>query len=257
MASRATGTDGTGQPDWDLDRVFDETYLDFYETVLTSAWTSAECDRILRLLGSRPGGRLLDLCCGHGRHARELAARGLEVVAVDRSAGFLRRAAESAPPAARFVRADVGALPLADEHFDGAYCWFSSIGYRGPAEDLAMLREAWRVLVPGLRLAVETRNWATVAAGEIVVETPRGRIVDHVERDEVHGRLRTLRRYEPDRGELREVEFSLHLYDADAFVRLLEAAGFVAVAALDGEDRPFSEGADRVAFVARRPAGGR
>lgn len=257
MARHSGATDGAGEPGWDLERVFDETYLDFYAAVLDAARTSAECDRILRLLEGRPGSRLLDLCCGHGRHARELAARGLDVVGVDRSAGFLRRAAKGAPPGARFVRADAGALPLADGSFAGAYCWFSSIGYRGPTEDLATLREAGRVLVPGSRLAVETRNWSTVAAGDFVVETPRGRIVDVVERDEVRGRLRTLRRYEPDGGEPREVEFSLYLYDVEAFVRLLEAAGFVDVDSLDGEDRPFHEGAERATFVARRRAEGR
>ena len=247
MPRHSRATDGAGESGWDLPRVFDETYLDFYATVLDAARTSAECDRILRLLESRPGSRLLDLCCGHGRHARELAARSLDVVGVDRSAGFLWRAAKGAP-------ADAGALPLADGGFAGAYCWFSSIGYRGRTEDFAMLREAGRVLVPGSRLAVETRNWSTVAAGDFVVETPRGRIVDVVERDEVQGRLRTLRRYEPDGGEPREVEFSLHLYEVDAFVRLLEAAGFVDVDSLDGEDQPFHEGAERATFVARRRA---
>lgn len=228
-------------------------YLGFYGEALGPERTGAECDRIFGLLESSRRSRLVDLCCGHGRHARELATRGVEVVGVDRSAGFLRRALEGAPPGARFVRADVAALPLAAEGFDGAYCWFSSIGYRGPAEDLAMLREARRVLRPGARLAVETRNWATIETGESVIETPRGRMVDRVERDEAHRRLRTRRRYEPDGGAPREVAFSLHLYDAAGFARLLGTAGFADVRAVDGEDRPLFPTAKRVAFVCRRP----
>ena len=38
----------------------------------------------------RPGGRVLDLACGHGRHVRWLAARGHAVTAVDRDAQALR-----------------------------------------------------------------------------------------------------------------------------------------------------------------------
>ncbi|MCW5592526.1 MAG: class I SAM-dependent methyltransferase [Burkholderiales bacterium] len=36
----------------------------------------------------RPGGEVLDLACGSGRHARYLAALGFEVVAVDRDPGL-------------------------------------------------------------------------------------------------------------------------------------------------------------------------
>ncbi len=36
-----------------------------------------------------PGARVLDLACGHGRHARWLAARGAHVTAVDRDAAAL------------------------------------------------------------------------------------------------------------------------------------------------------------------------
>ena len=233
--------------------MFDETYLDFYGEALGPTRTIAEVERVLRLLAPPTGGRFVDLCCGHGRHAWELAMRGVAVVGVDRSAGFLRRAREGAPSGARFVRADVAALPLPEESFDGAYCWFSSVGYRGPAEDLAMLREARRVLRPGARLAVETRNWGTVVAGESVVETPRGRMVDRVERDEARARLRTRRRYEPDGGAPWEVEFSLHLYDVARFTGLMASAGFADVHALDGEDRPLTATAERVAFVGLRP----
>lgn len=40
-----------------------------------------------------PGGAVLDLACGSGRHARHLAALGHEVVAVDRDASALAAAA--------------------------------------------------------------------------------------------------------------------------------------------------------------------
>jgi SAM-dependent methyltransferase len=45
--------------------------------------------RFARLV--RPGGTVLDVACGGGRHARFLAGRGHAVVAVDRDAGALAR----------------------------------------------------------------------------------------------------------------------------------------------------------------------
>src|SRR6266705_6520896 len=37
----------------------------------------------------RPGGRVLDVACGHGRHARYLSSLGLAVVGVDRDEAAL------------------------------------------------------------------------------------------------------------------------------------------------------------------------
>ncbi|MGY8525138.1 class I SAM-dependent methyltransferase [Paracidovorax citrulli] len=61
----------------------------------------------------RPGGRVLDLACGPGRHAVWLSGRGYAVLAVDRDADALA----GLPPAIRRREVDLeqGAWPLADE----------------------------------------------------------------------------------------------------------------------------------------------
>lgn len=57
---------------------------------------------------------VLDVACGAGRHARYFAARGLEVVAVDREA-------QSLEGSIRFVQADLeqGAWPFGEQRFAG------------------------------------------------------------------------------------------------------------------------------------------
>ena len=61
-----------------------------------------------------PRGRVLDLACGSGRHARFFVARGQQVVAVDRDPQDI--------PGARFLRADLedgSPWPLPGERFEG------------------------------------------------------------------------------------------------------------------------------------------
>lgn len=65
----------------------------------------------------RAGGRVLDLACGRGRHARLLAQLGFRVDAVDRDIALL-----ADPPAAvRALQADLeaGPWPYPGQRFDG------------------------------------------------------------------------------------------------------------------------------------------
>src|SRR5258706_13113432 len=57
----------------------------------------------------RPGGRVLDLACGRGRHVRYLSSLGLAVVGVDRDEAAL--AALSGTGGTRILVADIEAEP--------------------------------------------------------------------------------------------------------------------------------------------------
>src|SRR5689334_1899405 len=68
-----------------------------------------DIDQVLALSGTQPR-RVLDLCCGPGRHAIPLAQKGLEVTGVDFSSFLLDKARENARAAdvtPEFVRADM------------------------------------------------------------------------------------------------------------------------------------------------------
>jgi len=83
---------------------------------------------VMRHLDSLPvGGRVLDLACGGGRHARVLAAQGHPVLAVDRDAAALATLADC--PGVRTLAVDLegGEWPLAGQLFAGVivtnYLW--------------------------------------------------------------------------------------------------------------------------------------
>jgi SAM-dependent methyltransferase len=76
---------------------------------------------------------VLDVCCGTGLLAAELAALGYEVVGVDSSEAMLDRARRRCGSGVRFVRSTLPALAVTGE-FDAAVCTFDGLNYLAPAE---------------------------------------------------------------------------------------------------------------------------
>jgi SAM-dependent methyltransferase len=92
-----------------------------------------------------PGHLALDVGCGSGRWAAQVARRGFEVVAVDASPAALRVATRVAP-LAQVVQGSAVELPLRDASVDFAF----SLGVLHHLPDTAgALREVHRVLRPG------------------------------------------------------------------------------------------------------------
>jgi SAM-dependent methyltransferase len=90
------------------------------------------------------GRRTLDLGCGEGRVARDLAACGHRVVGVDAVAMMVARARE-ADPGGEYVVADAAALPFDDESFDLAVAFNSLMDIRNMP---GAVREVARILRP-------------------------------------------------------------------------------------------------------------
>jgi ubiquinone/menaquinone biosynthesis C-methylase UbiE len=113
-----------------------------------------------------PNGRTLDLGCGEGRLARDLAALGHSVVGVDVSETMIE-AAQQAAPEMQLQLADAAALPFPDSSF-GLVVAFMSLQ---DIDDLGgALREAARVLSPGGRLCL-----AIVIRSTLPAHSPRER----------------------------------------------------------------------------------
>lgn len=123
-----------------------------YERNAFARGTRQEVPVLGDLLRLEPGMRLLDVGCGTGRHAREFAGRGVDVVGVDLSAGLLACADRRLP--GRWVRADASSLPFPARSFDAALCVCQGGFSIGATSDRRALAEMSRVARRGARLAL-------------------------------------------------------------------------------------------------------
>ncbi len=139
------------------DAYFGDLYLDSVEDLLTPSLSAVEAAAIAALLALSRRDRVLDLGCGHCRHAAALAPRVCGIAGLDRSGPYLRRAAAAAT-GALLVRGDVRALPFRGGAFDAAFSWYASLFMFDDVTNSACLAEVGRVVRPGGRIVVHHAN---------------------------------------------------------------------------------------------------
>ncbi len=122
--------------------------------------TSRELDHFCEILDPAPDARILDLCCGQGRHSLGLARRGFaHVTGLDRSHYLVTRARNIAKRemlGVTFREGDARKLPFATDRFDFVLVLGNSFGYFETLnDDRAVLREIRRILKPTGRLLLD------------------------------------------------------------------------------------------------------
>jgi SAM-dependent methyltransferase len=141
------------------------------------------------------GARVLDVCCGPGRHTAPLSEGGFEIIGLDRDAAALRDASAGAPRAA-FVRADMRRVPLASASVDAVICMWQSFGHFDATGNQAVLAELARVLRPNgcLVLDLYHRDFHAGHLGERTIDRDGERV--HETRSMQGDRLSVRLRYE-------------------------------------------------------------
>ncbi len=142
------------QANWQAD-FFRGVALECWRRAMTPEQTRAEVEFLERVLQTGAGGRVLDVPCGSGRHAIELASRGYRVTGLDQSEESLAEARAATSIDVRWVLGDMCELPWVAE-FDGAFCFGNSFGYLDRAGAGNFLGVIARALKAGGRFVVET-----------------------------------------------------------------------------------------------------
>ncbi|NUM55740.1 MAG: class I SAM-dependent methyltransferase [Candidatus Hydrogenedentes bacterium] len=147
-------------PDWYED-AFGDLYNVIYahRTVEAAAPEAAFAVQVLKLTSHD---RVLDLCCGSGRHLVHLAKVAGCAVGLDYSRPLLLQGRGLLGPRTRLVRADMRAVPF-DAAFDAVTNFFTSFGYfLDDADNMQVISEMARALKPGGRFFIDYVNPAHV-----------------------------------------------------------------------------------------------
>ena len=124
-----------------------------YEALFVPALFGQWAPKVADAAQIQPGHRVLDVACGTGILAREIAARigsGKRIVGVDPSPGMVAVAKQLAP-AIEWREGLAESLPFPDQSFDAVVSQFGLMFFTDRRQ---ALREMLRVLTPGGRLAV-------------------------------------------------------------------------------------------------------
>lgn len=222
------------------------------------AMAPEEVDRVIALLNLKSGARVLDLCCGIGRHSLELARRGFKVTGVDRTEYYLsiaREAAQKAGLPVELVRADMREFTRPDS-FDAVVNLFTSFGYfDDPQDDRRVVTNVYRSLKPGGKLIIDVMGkevLASIFREKDWREEDGSVILEERKVSENWGRMENRWILFKD-GRRYENRLSLWLYSATELETVLRACGFSDVNIYgDLSGAPYDHNARRLVAVARR-----
>ena len=205
---------------------------------------------------------VLDVCCGTGLLAVELAALGYEVVGLDGSEAMLARARRRLGSGVRLVRSTLPTLAI-EGVYDAAVCTFDGLNYLTPAE----LRATFAALSLRLRPAgwlvfdVHTDAMMAFTASRPVVHGEQGehRFVIRSFVDTCVRTCDTSIEVESSDGGGGFSEHHRQYFHPDVDMRSsLVVAGFEVTAVRDGySERPADASALTATWIARRAADGR
>ena len=206
---------------------------DFIRTMakVTDIQIKGEVDFIEESLGCEAGAMVLDLACGTGRHAVELATRGYQVVGFDLSLAMLARASDEAQERKQkinFVQGDMREMTF-EETFDGIYAWNTSFGFFDEEKNGAVIARVHRALKTGgqFLLDVVNRDYIVRQAPSLAWFEGDGCIcMDEMTIDFITSRMKVKRTLMLDDGRTKEIEYSIRIYALHELGKMLHDNGF-------------------------------
>ena len=233
--------------------VYSKRWFRFFHAGIDETRTTREVDFICVSAPLPRFHRVLDVCCGMGRHARALASRGYWVTGVDRDDVAIATA-RSLAGGPHYIQGDVRDYQPDAEAFDVVIVMSQSFGYFDATANRAFLQRLAVGLPEGGRVILDLWNPEFFASrqGERDLESPYGTVRESkwVE----NGRLFVKLDYPDGDGDA----FEWQLFSPGQMVALADSAGL----ALNLSCTDFDVAAEpdsanpRIQFMLERPGNG-
>ena len=221
--------------------LFDEIYLlTDARSICNEELTSREVDFLVEALHPDRSAPILDLCGGHGRHARELSRRGFKNMTVLDYSSYLielgKKKTEEEKLDTAFIKSDARNTGLPGQSFQFIIIMASSFGYfSDEAENTKILDEAFRLLRSGgtLLLDLPDRDYllenfkssSSHDANEDITVVREKELGDNI----IYGRERVLSKR---KGCIRDRNYCTRLYSPEIISALMHSVGFSAITCL-------------------------
>lgn len=135
---------------------YSQTWFELF--LETQLYTADEVAFVTRNLPRPDYRRILDVCCGPGRHSRPLAEQGYEVVGIDLDETVLAKARRETAGKATYIHQDMRRLEEIPGQFDGVLSLWQSFGYFNEATNRDVLRQMSEKLRRDGRLILDIYN---------------------------------------------------------------------------------------------------
>jgi SAM-dependent methyltransferase len=211
-------------------------YAEVYDKMSFTQGTLGECDFIESEIGGDRSVEILDIGCGTGRHAIELARRGYRVTGIDLSPSQIKRArakAAAAGVAPDFRVGDARALPFGPEFglalmiCEGAFALMET-----DEMNFEILRGAARALRPGGKLIMTALNGLFPlhrSVGQFENEGMAEAATEGHDFDLMTFRMRSRLKTHDDLGRPTEFDCDERWYVPSELTWLLKQAGFSSI----------------------------
>lgn len=223
-----------------------ELYLPFLEAEMKRARNeSLALDRLFRRYGLTRSSRILDLCCGIGRHSVYLAKMGYQVVGYDPSSFYLDRAKrwstkEHNRSNIKFYHGDPSkagtVLSRSNEvNFDAVILMSNSFGFSTEQYDHNMLKDVLKVAARKGILIIETENrdWRIRSFQPFIIHEFRDSAVHEtwnidLENSVAEGRSKYYKIIKESKNLqfIKELKVKLRLYSLHELRKIINAAGW-------------------------------
>jgi 2-polyprenyl-3-methyl-5-hydroxy-6-metoxy-1,4-benzoquinol methylase len=173
-----------------------------------------------------PGSKMLDIACGEGRFAIQLAEHGFDVTGIDLSYPSIEKAKQHEGEQLHFMVHDMR-MPFYINYFDYAFNFFTSFGYFEHDRDHQLAAKSFAAALKkdGI-LVIDYLNRDYVLSALVEEqEVERGEHIFHIRKREERNHIIKEISFTDDAGKERKYTESVAAFSLSDFVRMFRKAG--------------------------------